>query len=75
MKEVWMYECKVHLQKQGVLHIFTSVVFDSLTLTLYDILYLSLMERKFTDSTGRLFSKHCSSQVKFERLHVLGESI
>ena len=29
------------------------------------------MERKFTNSTGRLFSKRCFSQVKFEHMYYI----
>ena len=60
-----MYECKVrkctilHLQKQGVLHIFASVVFDSLALTLCNfITYIENIVKRLSEMAKNGIGKH-----------------
>ena len=74
-----MYECKVrkctilHLQKQGVLHIFTSVVFDSLALTLcHFITYTgkSFSEVLILASNNPQFDKRLSSELPIQNMKI-----
>ena len=59
-----MYECKVHLQKQGVLHIFTSVVFDSLALKLWHfITYIENIVKRLQLSNLEMAKKMASETI------------
>ena len=77
-----MYECKVpkctilHLQKQGVLHIFTSVVFDSLALTLcHFITYIENIVKRLQLSNSEMAKKLASESIQIYTIVQMNDNI
>ena len=78
-----MYECKVpkctilHLQKQGVLHIFTSVVFDSLALTLchFIITYIENIVKRLQLSYSEMAKKLASERIQIYTIVQMNDNI
>ena len=77
-----MYECKVpkctilHLQKQGFLHIFTSVVFDSLALTLcHFITYIENIVKRLQLSNSEMAKKLASESIQIYTIVQMNDNI
>ena len=77
-----MYECKVrkctilHLQKQGVLHIFASVVFDSLALTLsHFITYIENIVKRLQLSNSEMPKKMALKSIQIDTIVQMNDNI